>query len=127
MPTNDLVSRVSHQLEVARNSVRELEHIRDQLIQLQAERGIIEKQDHIPGIGTMTRSSVYMAALRFGARRVHPSYLDDNGEIWYLYRSPEYISMARRLEVGRRGNGLVLLNITEHAKVRRAIRQERRK
>ena len=58
MLSNDLVSRVAHQLDVARNTVRELEYIRDQLVNLQAERGIIEKSAHIPGIGTMRRSNV---------------------------------------------------------------------
>ncbi len=127
MLSNDLVSRVAHQLDVARNTVRELEYIRDQLVNLQAERGIIEKSDHIPGIGTMRRSNVYMAALKVGTRRAQPSYLDESGEIWYLYRAPEYMSTARKLGVGRQGIDLVMLNITEHAKVRRAIRKERRK
>ena len=123
--SHDLLSRVNHQLSVARSSVTELEYIRDQLVVLQADRGIFEKQDHIPGIGMMERSKAYMTALRSGTRRLHPSYVDEHGEMWTLFRCKQYRQHASRLGIGRAGNGLVLLSITEHAKVRRAIKQER--
>ena len=127
MSVQDLVSRVSYQLEVARSSVRELEHIRDKLVLLQAQEGLVAKEDHIPGIGVMRRSDAYMAALRMGCGRVSPSYIDSHGEVWTLFSGKEYISKARSMGVGLEGRGLVRLSIVEHAQVKRSIRAERRK
>jgi hypothetical protein len=123
--SHDLLSRVNHQLAVARSSVTELEYIRDQLVILQADRGVFEKDDYIPGIGMMQRSKAYMTALRTGTRRVNPSYVDEHGEMWTLFHCKQYRRHADKLGIGRAGNGLVLLSITEHAKVRRAINKER--
>lgn len=127
MNVTDLVARVSSQLEQARRTVTELEQIRDCLIVYSAENALIAKQDHIPGIGSMNRSKAYMAALRMGCMRVMPSYEDSNGEIWTLFTSEKYIRKAQNLGIGILGNRLVLLNIAEHAKVKRALRKERTK
>ena len=125
MLSPDLLYRVTQQLDAARSMVAELERIRDEIVQAEVNDGNGRLFDNIAGIGPMRRSRAYKAALKLGTKRSQPSYEDDNGELWTLFTGSDYIRFANKFGIGRMGNGLVLLNITEHAKVRRAIRQER--
>ena len=121
----DLLSRVSYQLQVARSTVAELEYIRDALVQVCGQE-MGDRYDQIPGVGTMKRSGAYQAALNAGGAAIRPSYVDDRGEICLLFRSHDYIRHARKLGIGKHGQGLVLLDLVEHARVKSAQRARRR-
>jgi len=127
MSIQELISRVGYQLKVARNTVQELETIRDKLVDMRAEAGLAMVEDDIPGIGPMKRSAVYVTALRNGCKRVNASYEDEAGEIWTLYYGRDYKRFAKKFGLGKIGKYCVLLTITESHKVRQAIRDERRR
>ena len=125
MLSPDLLYRVTQQLDAARSMVVELERIRDEIVQAELKDSAGRMYDNIEGIGPMKRSRSYRASLKLGTKRSHPSYEDENGELWTLFTGSDYIRFANKFGIGKMGNGSVLLNITEHATVRRAIRQER--
>ena len=125
MSIQELISRVGYQLQVARNTVQELETIRDKLVDMRAEAGLAMVEDDIPGIGPMKRSAVYVTALRNGCKRVNPSYEDQSGEIWTLFHGSDYIRFANKFGLGKIGRSCVLLTLTESHKVRQAIRADR--
>ena len=118
--TDDLISaccEVKELREKVKQITEQIEQLEDQI------RETIGLEDRIPGVGIFRRSDAYLSALRM-RRSVVPSYFDENGEILYLYRCQQYISRARRIGAGRAGVGLVLLDIVEHQRVRRAIRSD---
>ncbi len=118
MITKDLLQRVTEQLAASRRSVVELEYIRDQLLMAQSHSQVGDVRDYIPGIGRMRRSDAYRAAIRLGGKKAHPSYVDEEGTIYFLYSSNHYISIAKRLGLGQVGRGVVLLTVTEHAEIK---------
>jgi hypothetical protein len=102
------IGELSAQLEIVEDKIRE----------------VIGLEDRLPGLGVFRRSDAYLAAIRVRRSGTVPSYLDEDGEILYAYSSRQYISKAKNIGVGRVGVGLVLLDIVEHQRVKRAIRSD---